>query len=277
MAVRSLLRKVRRRVFSRTDSATDNASIKHPVRPTHAFLIGGMKCGTWTLFKLLRKHQQIAPSSPKELKFFTRNDRDAWHHYPENFDLKPGAKVLLDGTTQYSKYPHVPDVAYKISLYDPEAKFIYLMRDPVRRVESQLAHRVARNEIGSSKAARTREIGRAIHYSRYFTQAGIYANLFGVERIYMKTFESFVADQESTVREIFEFLGVEQPKIVESLPPQNERKPDNGADEIDLTEAEKELIRQQLQWEVRSLEAAFDIETAEWKDFWDAAPYHKHA
>lgn len=263
-----LFDKLRFRISGHLVQNADRAATKPSAPAAHVFFIGGMKCGTWTLFKLLRKHPQISASSPKELKFFTRNGRDAWHRYHENFGIKPDTKVLLDGTTQYSKYPDFPDVAYKISLFDPQAKFIYLMRDPVRRVESQLAHRVARREIRDGNEARAREIGRAIHYSRYYTQAGIYANLFGVERIYMKTFESFVADQERTVREICEFLGIEQPKVVKPLPPQNARKPDNGASEIALTVAEKRLIRERLKWEIRCLEVVFGVQTAEWKDFW---------
>lgn len=261
--------KLRSKLFGRSVPPNYKTITELSVRPAHVFLIGGMKCGTWTLFKLLRKHPQISASLPKELKFFTRNKRDVWYRYYENFSLKPGTKVLLDGTTQYAKYPDVPDVAYKISLFDPQAKFIYLMRDPVRRVESQLAHRVARKEISDGNEARAREIGKAIHYSRYYTQSGIYANLFGVERIYMKTFESFVADQEGTVREICEFLGIEQPKVVKPLPPQNVRKPDNGASEIALTEAEKRLIRERLKWEIQCLEVVFGIQTAEWRDYWD--------
>lgn len=234
----------------------------------HAFLIGGMKCGTWTMFKLLQAHPQVAASNPKELKFFSRNARDQWHKYHEHFAITPRTEVLLEGTTQYSKYPDTTDIAYKISLYDPNARFIYLMRDPIRRVESQLAHRVARREIRAGAEARAREIERAIHYSMYFTQLGIYASIFGVEQVYARTFESFVADQEGTVRECCVFLGIDQPNEVRALPPQNVRRSDNGADRIALTEAEKDLIRERLYREVLSLEAAFGISTRAWKDFW---------
>lgn len=223
------------------------------------------------MFKLLRKHEEIAPSKPKELKFFSRNGRDAWHTYHEHFEISPHTRVLLDGTTQYSKHPDTTDIAYKISLYDPNAKFIYLMRDPVRRVESQLAHRVARQEIRSGPAARAREIRRAINYSKYYTQLGIYASIFGVEQIYARTFESFVADQEGTIKECCEFLGVRVPEGFEALPPQNVRKSDHGADQIALTEAEKDLIRKKLYWEVRSLETGFGISTREWTAFWQSA------
>jgi len=227
-----------------------------------------MKCGTWTMFKLLRAHPQIAVSKPKELKFFSRMPAAEWHRYHEHFGITKRTRVLLEGTTQYSKHPDTTDIAYKISLYDPNAKFIYLMRDPIRRVESQLAHRVARREIRSGAAARALEIERAINYSRYFTQLGIYASIFGVEPIYARTFESFVADQEGTVRECCDFLGIEQPRKVQALPPQNVRKSANGADKVALTEAEKDLIREKLYREVLSLETAFGISTREWKDFW---------
>lgn len=237
---------------------------------THVFLIGGMKCGTWTTFKLLRRHPRIAHSRPKELKFFSKNDRSQWGAYHDHFEINEKTKILFDGTTQYAKHPDTTDIAYNISRFDPKAKFIYMMRDPVKRVESQLAHRVARDEIKTDAKSRAAEISKAINYSRYFTQMGIYANIFGPEQIYAQTFERLISDQEGVARECFAFLGVKQPKKVEALPPQNVRRTDRGAEKIELTDAEKARIRKALYWEVRCLETAFGVDTSKWHTFWDS-------
>ena len=235
---------------------------------SHAFLIGGMKCGTWSMFKLLRKHGQIAWCKPKEAKFFTKTARADWGDYHDHFEIKENTRVLLDGTTQYSKHPDTPDIAYKLSQFDKSARFIYLMRDPIKRIESQLAHRTARQELKPGAGPRAKELRRAVNYTRYFTQLGIYANIFGLEQIYPQTFENFIANQEKVARECFRFLGVRQPKQVQALPPQNVRKPDNGADKLALTPEEIDSIRNELHWEVRCLETAFGIDTSKWTNFW---------
>ncbi|MEX0426256.1 sulfotransferase domain-containing protein [Nocardioides sp. DS6] len=235
---------------------------------THAFLIGGMKCGTWTMFKLLRKHPAIAASKPKELKYFTNSAFGEWDDYHANFDIKPRTKVLLEGTVQYSRHPDTKDSAYKISRFDPSARFIYLMRDPVARIESQLAHRIAREEIDLTDQARRRELQKAISFSQYFTQAGAFASIFGPEQMYLQTFEHFVRNQVSVVEEIFGFLGVKVPDGVEALPPQNVRRADHGADRFALTAEEEDMIRDSLHDEAQSLTTAFGIDTSVWKRFW---------
>ena len=237
---------------------------------THAFLIGGMKCGTWTMFKLLRQHHALAPSKPKELKYFTRSDFGDWDDYHEHFDVRPGTKVLLDGTVQYSRHPDTKDSAFKIARFDPAARFIYLMRDPVARIESQLAHRIAREEIELDEGSRRREVKKGIWFSKYFTQAGIYASIFGPDQLYLQTFEHFVRNQGSVAGEIFRFLGVKVPDVVEALPPQNVRRGDHGADRVTLTTDEEDRIRDSLRVETLSLSSAFGVDTSAWKRFWSS-------
>lgn len=247
---------------------SDPAPADQDRRFTHAFLIGGMKCGTWTMFKLLRRHPAVAGSRPKELKYFTRSPFGQWDDYRTNFNIVPRTKVLLEGTVQYSRHPDTKDSAYKISQFDPAARFIYLMRDPVARIESQLAHRVARKEIDSTPEAREKELRKALDFSRYFTQAGAFASIFGPEQLHLLTFERFIRDQSESVREIFRFLGVRVPDVVEPLPPQNVRRTDHGADRVELTPEEEEMIRETLRVEVLSLTSAFGLDTSSWKRFW---------
>src|SRR5690606_31684915 len=93
-----------------------------PAEVSHAFLIGGMKCGTWTMFKLLRAHPQIAVSKPKELKFFSRMPAAEWHRYHEHFDITKRTRVLLEGTTQSSKRPDTAENGYTTARDTPDAK-----------------------------------------------------------------------------------------------------------------------------------------------------------
>ena len=110
------------------------------------FLIGAMKCGTNTIFHTLKNHPEVSIPRAKELDYFLRNADASASGFRDNFKINENTKVLLDGTTQYSKFPDRPHCAVKIHKVFPDAKIIYMMRDPIARAESQIAHHIARGE-----------------------------------------------------------------------------------------------------------------------------------
>lgn len=72
-------------------------------------ILGAMKAGTTSLFNYLAQHPEISPCSTKEPFYFS-------HHYHKNpnkyLSLWPKQdwehKVLLEGSTSYTKYPSKP-------------------------------------------------------------------------------------------------------------------------------------------------------------------------
>ena len=104
-------------------------------------VIGAAKCGTTSLHAYLDEHPEIAMSREKELHFFV--DRKNWGRgiewYEAQFDAS--APVRGESSPGYSAYPLYEGVAERMARVVPDAKLVYLVRDPVERVVSHYTHR----------------------------------------------------------------------------------------------------------------------------------------
>jgi YesN/AraC family two-component response regulator len=96
-------------------------------------IIGAQKAGTTALYEYLSQHPQLAGSVPKELHYFSCDNRfskgDDFYHafFPPT---KNDAKITFDTSPSYLR----SNVAYKrIYDYNPEIKLIVLFRNPVER------------------------------------------------------------------------------------------------------------------------------------------------
>ncbi|MCZ6773756.1 MAG: sulfotransferase [Proteobacteria bacterium] len=109
-----------------------------------ALIIGAMKCGTTSLFRILAQHPEIAPSREKEPEFFSDEAIFAcgmdW--YLDLWEWDPARhKIALEASTGYSKTPFRPGVAKRISeVENAKFRFIYMMRNPVDRIVSHTRH-----------------------------------------------------------------------------------------------------------------------------------------
>ncbi len=100
------------------------------------FLIGTQKAGTTSLFSYLIQHPEIASPIIKELQFFNMNYQRGINYYHSFFPLKAlsGKKVIAgEATPDYFDHPLAPERLYK---YNPQAKLIVVLRDPVKRAFS---------------------------------------------------------------------------------------------------------------------------------------------
>src|SRR5690242_14831106 len=76
-------------------------------------VIGGMKCGSTTLFEYLCRHPDVFMCTPKEPGYFSREKvmarGEAW--YRSLFaDAKP-TQLCGEASTCYTRWPHFGDVA----------------------------------------------------------------------------------------------------------------------------------------------------------------------
>lgn len=101
----------------------------------NTFIVGTQKGGTSALFDYLKKSPQVAVGRKKEMGFFSREKvykrGTVW--YSKQFKGTSKTNRLLDATPEYLYYPFVPERIYK---YNPEAKIIIVLREPVSRAFS---------------------------------------------------------------------------------------------------------------------------------------------
>ena len=102
-------------------------------------VIGGAKCGTTSLHHYLGLHPDIYMSHPKELEFFIEDS--GWRRGVPWYETKfPSDKEAIRGeaTPIYTRYPVYPGVPARMHSVIPDAKLIYIVRDPMERMMSQL-------------------------------------------------------------------------------------------------------------------------------------------
>lgn len=106
--------------------------------PLNFFVAGFSKCGTTTLSHLLESHPRVALPSIKEPHFFLQpnfDDRWTWYRslYPSNLG---GYTAIGDNSNDYSSHDHGEVIAQILNDRFPDARYIFLARDPVKRIES---------------------------------------------------------------------------------------------------------------------------------------------
>jgi hypothetical protein len=179
--------------------------------PRYFFIIGAMKAGTTSLFKYLADHPELCPSTRKEPRVF----RDPGDVSEQRRDLerlfggRTGEPWCFEGSTSYAKYPKFPGVPERLREAVPDARFIYLVRNPVERTWSHYVHNVAHGRENRPFALALRERPQYTDFSRYHMQLEQYHAIFPRDRVLVQVFEEMIADPGATVRTICEFLGVD--------------------------------------------------------------------
>ena len=179
-------------------------------------IIGAMKCGTSALHHYLSLHPEISMSKEKELNFFIR-ERNwekgiAW--YESNFTGE--AKIYGESSPDYTNYPLLSGVPQAMHSLIPDAKLIYMVRDPVERIISQYMHNrwsgiETRNisEALRGAAGVPMEETRYIRRSKYYMQLEQYLAYFPKSHILIITQEDLFKRRQQTLRQVFQFLGVD--------------------------------------------------------------------
>jgi hypothetical protein len=173
-------------------------------------VIGAQKCGTSGLHYYLSLHPEIAMSTPKELNFFIaeRNWGRGVDWYARHFD--PDARVRGESSPNYTAYPHHAGVPERMHSLIPDARLIYLVRDPVERIAAHWVHNYAkRREKGDVAATIMHPNTTYVIRSQYYMQLRQFLNRFPAERILVLDQQDLRHRRAETLRKAFSFLGVD--------------------------------------------------------------------
>ena len=180
-----------------------------------ALIVGGIKCGTTSLFRYLAEHPQIAPCAEKEPKFFNRRyDRGA-EYYNSLWDWETiGDKIALEATPSYTRFTtrnpenSAKNIADFQAQEKAEFKFIYIVRNPIERIESHYNHSqiYPRTKI---KPLSTGVDPELIEISKYASQIDEYYKRFPPEHILLLNFEDFKKNTRDTLKKVCIFLEID--------------------------------------------------------------------
>ena len=198
-------------------------------------VIGAMKCATTAVHRYLDDHPDVAMSQPKELNFFfcaADGDRPQqaptvaewrtgmWHRgvdwYAKQFP--DAAPVRGESSPGYTSPAH-PEVAARMADVIPDARLVYLVRDPIRRAVSQYHHH-------RSDGTETRPLAQALldpasqYIARglYFERLEPFLSHFPPDRILVVAQEDLEDDCRATMAALYRYAGV-QCSWAERVPP----------------------------------------------------------
>lgn len=202
-------------------------------------VIGGMRCGTSSLYKYLGYHPGIAPSLRKEVEYFTKyHDKGiAWYraHFPLEARRRLHAAVrrrplvAFEASPDYMLHPYA---AARAATVVPEARLIVMLRDPVERAFSHWQHMVrhgledlsfedavaAEDERLAPELARLADdptyVSDVLHRhsylarSRYAEQLERWRRHYPDDRFLVVSSDGMYADVAGTYGRILDFIGV---------------------------------------------------------------------
>ena len=177
--------------------------------------IGAIKTGSTSLYHYLNQHPAIhmARVSPiRELDFFIQEKNwsrgvDWYFSYFQNPEKTQGE--ISGEYTQFPRFEGVPERMHHIV---PEARLIYLVRDPIERIVSEINHRAYALGHLSGDEISFRMDGQTLANSKYFMQLSRFLDYYPLERVHILTSEELKARPVETIAALFDFLGVEPGK-----------------------------------------------------------------
>lgn len=149
-------------------------------------------------------------SKPKELNFFIeeRNWSRGEDWYRRHFD--PEAKVRGEASPNYTAFPQHVGVPERMASVIPDAKLIYVLRDPLERIAAHWVHNYAkRREKGTLAETLSHPNTSYLQRSQYAMQLQQFLNHFTRESIMILDQEDFRKDRAETLRRVFEFVGAD--------------------------------------------------------------------
>ena len=192
------------------------------------FIVGAPKAGTTSLYKYLHEHPEIYMSSKKEPDYFSDNELySEGMYYGQNrintlkkyHNLFGQAELNSkkgEASVSYLFYKKVPA---RIFQYNPNAKIIIMLRNPIDRGFSHylmdyrlgLINDSFENIVFNDQPTKKQKLffQQYIQLGEYFGQVKRYFDVFAKENILIIDYDDFTQNLKHSVEKTYKFLGVD--------------------------------------------------------------------
>lgn len=237
-------------------------------------VIGAMKCATSALHAYLDAHPDISMSATKELNFFNgpeqppHDDPDSWWRsgqwhrglewYAAQFD--PHTPVRGESSPAYTS-PDFPEVPDRMANVIPEARLVYLVRDPVERAVSQYAHH--RRDGAEHRPLDEAVLDPDSQYlarSRYAERLAPFLEHFDRGQVHVVVQERLLADRDRQIAQVYEHVGVDP----DWRDPRHDERHHVGDGRPEVDPALRRAVAQRVGDDVRRLRELLDDDLEEW-------------
>jgi len=189
------------------------------------FIVGAQRSGTSYLYKILDSHPSVELAKPikPEPKFFLNKKLFALgkeYYLSRYFDTNNNKNVYFGEKS--TSYIERPEAAKRIYNFFPDAKILFILREPTARAWSNYIF--SKNSgletktffeainIDPEKREYDKNISvnpfNYINRGQYFGFIQTYTNLFKPENIRIEIFEDFVGNLKS-IKRLYDWLGLE--------------------------------------------------------------------
>ena len=190
------------------------------------FIVGAPKSGTTSLYHYLSEHPQVEMSSQKEPDYFSdkaiheqgmyyaKNRINTLDKYDSLFVQKESV-VYGEASVSYLFYENV---AEDIKKYNPDAKIIIMLRNPIERAFSHYLMDYRLGLISDSfenvLAKKSKHKNAHLFYqqyievSKYSRQIQRYLDFFEKDNILFIDYEDFKKNVSKTVDQVYNFLNI---------------------------------------------------------------------
>ena len=183
-----------------------------PGRLPDLVVIGATKAGTTSLYRYLGEHPQIFMSTIKEPRYFMDPFFEGNYHRGVDWyrNLFRTQKTLCGEATPAYTQPLTTVVAERMHQTIPEAKVIYLVREPWSRLLSH--NQMIKSKKGCLRASLAEIVEnhpRAKRSSFYGSHFRNFRQFFPANQILIVESSDLLSQTRDTLRKIFSFLGVD--------------------------------------------------------------------
>ncbi|GAB5400731.1 MAG: sulfotransferase [Aureisphaera sp.] len=199
------------------------------------FVVGAARSGTTSLYQYLKQHPNVFLSEVKELNHFSEVESNDHSDYKtpkkgESYHTKiiKSSEIYESLFSEAGPEQKKGDIspsylwgnttAQRIYSHNPEAKIIITLRNPIDRAFSHyvMNYGVGYDREDSFRKALNAKLDRVwgggnlyVEWSTYFDAVKSYYDTFPREQIKLLVFEDWTRNRDQTLRDIFQFLGIE--------------------------------------------------------------------
>jgi len=241
------------------------------------FLVGGtQKGGTTALAEFLSAHPEICFSRRKEVHFFDNDPLFAGHQlqynrYHQYFNPGESTRAIGEATPSYMYWK---SALQRIRHYNPEMKWILILRNPVERAYSHYNMEIRENRENLSfsdaiRIERTRLLHTQTNQHRVFSylDRGYYSKQikritseFPKNQLITVKTEDLQHRQTETLELLFDFLGLDKSPATEIQP-----RTIFASEYEDMPDTDRQYLQETFKQEIEELENLLDWDCTAWK------------
>lgn len=197
-----------------------------PYRLPNFIICGAQKSGTTSLYHYLSGHQNVFLPQIKELRYFNEFYDKGVEWYADFFANSQANQSIGDVSPQYMI--HADIVAKRMYELIPDAKLVFVLRNPVERAYSMYNFDIQRGKYGdiwnkSFEQILVEPLGREyLQNGEYDRQIKHFLQFYPTENVQILIFEELIEDPGRELQKLYKFLHL--PSNSATLPVKNKTR-----------------------------------------------------